>query len=324
MGIPNGLVAVLLAFASLNETAAAADKYPSHPIRVVVPFPAGGTADTNARPLCEQLGTQLGQTVYVDNRAGANGTIGTDIVAKALGDGYTLLIVTTSFVVNPSVYRKLPYDVIRDFVPITNLASSSGYVLVLNPSVPARSVLELIALDHKQPGNLAFSSPGVGNTVHLAGELLNLRAQTHFMHVPYKGSAPALTAVISGEVQLTMMPPTIALPYIKAAKLRALAFTGSTRWSVLPDVPTVSEAGIPFVFGGTWIGLFSPAGTPRDIVERLQTEVNRALNASRVRDRITEGGYIPEGSTPREFAAFVKAELERYADAVRAANIKPE
>lgn len=323
------IAAVLLVVSALTGaapvSAAGEEEYPNRPIRVVVPFAAGGTIDVIARSVSEQLTIQMGKPWIIDNRPGANGIIGADIVAKAPADGYTIMAVTPSFVVNPSVYRKLPFDVLADFVPVTSLARGLGYVFVVNPSVPAHSIRELIELDRKPDSKLAYSSPGVGNTIHLAAELFNLRAGTHLLHVPYKGIAPAVTAVLGGEVQATVMPPVTAMEYIKSGALRPLAFTSATRWADMPDLPTVVEAGVPnYVVDGSWVGVFAPAGTPRPIVERLHAEMHKALQVPKVAELIRQGGYEPEGNPPSEFAPFVKAELQRYADAVKAANIKQE
>ncbi len=232
---------VMLATGSLS-----AQPYPTRPIRLIVPFPAGGTADVLARSITNETGAQLGQPFVIDNRGGANGIIGIDIVAKAPPDGHTLLHVTAAFVINPHVYLKLPYDVFRDFEPVTNAVLGTGYLVLLHPAVAANTVKELIALanDPKMSGKLSYSSPGVGNTLHLAAELFATRTGIKLLHVPYKGVAPALNAVLAGEVQMTLIPPTIAVPQIKAGRAKAIAFTGSTRFPGLPQLPTMTEAGI--------------------------------------------------------------------------------
>lgn len=307
----------------------AADKsysttFSSRPIRLVAPFAAGGTADAIARVVCNEVGIQLGQPFFIDNRGGANGIIGTDIVTKAAPDGYTLLHVTGSFVVNQIIYSKLPYDIFRDFVPITNVGLAEGYLLITNPSVPVTSVQELIALSKKDPP-LTFSSPGLGNTLHLAGELFNVRAGTHLTHVPYKGVAPAMNAVLSGETTVTFMPPTVVLPLVKSGKLKALGFTGSSRWSAMPSVPTMSESGVPnFELSDSWHGWFAPAKTPSKIVLQFQTEVKKALAVSKVRDFLMNGGYQPDGRSPEDFRDFIRAEFERYTEMVRIAKIPPQ
>lgn len=312
---------VLPLLIAVAETSAYSQSFPSRPIRLVAPFPAGGTADAIARVVSNEVGIQLGQSFVIDNRSGANGIIGTDIVAKATPDGYTLLHVTGSFVVNPSIYRKLPYDIFRDFVPITNIVLGDGYLLLANPSVPATSVQELIALS-KKGTPLTFSSPGIGNTLHLAGELFNVRAGTHLSHIPYKGVAPAMNAVLAGEVQVTFMPPTVALPLVRSGKLKALGFTGNSRWASMPDLPTMSESGIPqFELSGSWHGWFAPAKTPSNIINLLQTKVKKALQVTKVRNFIVTGGYQPDGQSPQEFRDFVRAEFERYAEMVRIAKV---
>jgi len=301
-----------------------AQLYPSRPIRLIVPFPAGGTADVIARSVANEAGAQLGQPFVLDTRGGANGIIGTDIVAKAPPDGHTLLYVTASFVINPHIYVKLPYDVFRDFDPVTNAVLGTGYLVVLHPALPANSVKELIALarDSKLSGNVSYSSPGVGNTLHLAAELFATRAGVKLLHVPYKGVAPALNAVIAGEVQMTLIPPTIALSQIINAIARAIAFTGSSRFAGLPQLPIMSEAGVANLeLTGAWQGFFAPAKTPLAVVTRLQQELARALHAPKVRELIISGGYEPDGRSPAEFRKFLRIEYERYAEMVRVANV---
>ncbi len=309
--------AMLLA---LNAASAVAQNYPTRPIRLVVPFPAGGTADVIARSVANEVGAQLGVSFVVDNRGGANGIIGTNIVAESAPDGHTLLHTTAAFVINPSIYLKLPYDPLRDFDAVTNLVLGTGYLLVLNPAVPAASVKDLIAL--ARAGSVSYSSPGVGNTLHLAAELFATRAGVKLLHVPYKGVAPALNAVLAGEVQMTMIPPTIAVQQIKAGRARAIAFTGSSRFAGLPQLPTMSEAGVANLeLTGGWHGWFAPAKMPPRVVLRLQQEVARALQVPKVREMIVTGGYEPDGRSAAEFTRFLRAEHVRYAEMVRVANV---
>ena len=309
---------------ALLIASAAAHAYPTRPIRFVVPFPAGGTAEVLARQVTVETGNRLGQAFVVDNRGGANGIIGIDTVAKAPPDGYTLLHVTASFVINPHIYRKLPYDVFRDFEPVTNLGIGTGYLMLINPSVPAASVKELVALA-KASGKVTYSSPGVGNTLHLAAELFNVRAGVKLLHVPYKGVAPAMNAVMSGEVQATFMPPTIALAQVKAGKLKAIAFTGSTRWSGMPELATMKEQGVPNLeLSGGWHGWFAPAKTPAAILSHIHREVYAVLQTPRVREAMVAGGYEPDGRAPPEFRKFVRQEYERYGEMVRVANVPKE
>ncbi|RZL87795.1 MAG: tripartite tricarboxylate transporter substrate binding protein [Variovorax sp.] len=306
---------------------AAAQAYPKQAIKIVVPFEPGGTLDVAVRPLGVALAAQMGQPVIVENRAGANGVIGTDYVSKAAPDGYTLLAVTASFALNPSMYKDLKYDVIKDFAPISGLMQGAGFVAIVNAAVPAKTLQELIALDKKSDPKMAFSSPGIGNTIHIASELFNQRAGTHFLHVPYKGSAPSLNAVVSGEVQLAIMPPGIVMPFIRSGKLRALAFTGAKRLTELPDVPTMAEAGVQdFIFQGTWMGLFAPAGTPPAIINKLHAEVRQALQQPALSQTLTNvaAGYIPDGSPPEQFSKQVQDDVKRYGDILRTFNIKAE
>jgi tripartite-type tricarboxylate transporter receptor subunit TctC len=309
----------------IHCAAVSAQSYPSRPIRLVIPFAAGGTPDAIGRVLAARLEPALGQAIVIDNRAGANGIIGVDIVAKAAPDGYTLLMTSSSFVINSIVYRKLPYDIHRDFIPITNVALGLGYLLLVHPSLPANSVPELIALAGKKDGQLAYGSPGVGNSLHLAAELFSVRAGIRMVHVPYKGISLAFNALLGGEVQILFIPPTIAVAQVKAGKARALGFTGVSRWQVLPEVPTVAEAGVAgFHMEAGWHGWFAPARTPGDNIARLNTEIRKALQVSQVREFIVAGGYEPVGNSPSEFRQFVNADIKRYTEIVRAANIKPE
>ena len=302
---------------------AAAQTYPTRsirPIRLIVPFAAGGTADVIARSTSNEVGAQLGQPFVLDNRGGANGIIGTDLVAKAPPDGHTLLHVTASFVINPNTYTVLPYDIFRDFEPVTNVVLGTGYLLALHPAVPANSVKELIAL--ARDGRVSYSSPGVGNTLHLAAELFSVRAGVKLLHVPYKGVAPALNAVLAGEVQATFIPATIALPLVKAGRAKAVAFTGRSRFAGLPQLPTMAEAGVPNLeLTGSWHGWFAPAKTSMAVLSRLHQEVTKALQVPRVRDAIISGGYEPDGKSPAEFRKFLRAEYERYAEMVRVAKV---
>jgi tripartite-type tricarboxylate transporter receptor subunit TctC len=317
MTLPPRLIAPALLLCAPNLLA---QDYPSRPIRLVVPYPAGGTADVLARGIANETGARLGQTFVIDNRGGANGIIGSDIVAKSAADGHTLLHTTASYVINPSIYQRLPYDTFRDFEPITSVVLGTGYLVVLNPQVPAASVKELIALAKTR--KVTYSSPGVGNTLHLASELFATRAGVRLLHVPYKGVAPALNALLAGEVQMIVIPPTIVVPHIKAGRLKAIAFTGSARFAGTPDVPTMTEAGVANMeLTGAWHGWFVPAHTPARIIARVQQEVAKALQVPKVRELIVSGGYVPDGRSPAEFRKFLRSEYERFAEMVRMAKV---
>lgn len=298
--------------------------YPNRPIRLIMPFPAGGTPDALGRTLATQVESQLGQNIVVDNRVGANGIIAYELTAKAAPDGYTLVQATPSFALNTLVFKKLQYS-LKDFAPVTNIAQAFGYLLLVHPSVPATSVKELIALAKSQNKPLAYGTPGVGNTLHLATELFNVRSGMNMLHVPYKGVAPALNALLGGEIQVMVVMPPAGVAQVKAGRLRAVAFTGARRWDAMPDVPTVSESGLPgFVAHFTWNAWYAPAKTPRNIVLRLQSEAYKALQVPKVRDFFVSGGWEPLGSSPEALRTYVDAELKRYAEAMRVAKIQAE
>jgi tripartite-type tricarboxylate transporter receptor subunit TctC len=319
------LATLLGALAALALPAAApAQTYPSRAIRIVVPFSAGAP-DTVARIVGQQLSGQLGQPVVIDNRPGANGTLGTQEVVKAAPDGYTVLVVSSSFAVNPSIYRKLPYDPLADLEAITAICATEGYILVVHPAVPANSLQELIALGRDPARKLAYGSPGVGNTLHLAGALLNARAGLDMAHVPYRGAGPAITDLLGGQIQVMFVTTPLGLQHIRSGKLRPLAYTNAKRAAFLPDVPTMEEAGLPgFVMDGGWYGLFAPAHTPADIVERLYREVGTALASSAVRERFAPLAVEPIGSAPAEFKTFVAAQIKMFSELVRVAKIEPQ
>ncbi|MFA5915400.1 MAG: tripartite tricarboxylate transporter substrate binding protein, partial [Burkholderiales bacterium] len=297
--------------------------YPAKPIHLVVPYPAGGPLDIMARAIGQKLTEAWKQPVIVDNRAGAGGNIGADAVAKAAPDGYTLLMgAVATHAINPVLYSKIPYDPIKDFAPVALVAQVPN-ILVVNPSVPAKSVRELIELARAKPGSLNFASGSTGSTGHLAGELFNTMAGVKMVHIPYKGAAPATTDLLSGQVQLMFDNLASALPNVKAGKLRALAVTTLKRSPAVPDLPTIAESGLPGFDLTTWFGLFVPAGTPPEIVAKLNAEVVRALNAKDMRERLEKMGTEPPAdNTPEHFAAFVRSEAAKYAKVVKASGAR--
>jgi len=292
--------------------------YPNHPVRIVVPFPAGGTTDILAREVAQRLTQTLGQSFVVDNRPGAGGNIGADIVAKAAPDGYTLLMGTVgTHAINASLYSKMPYDHVKDFVPVILVAGVPN-VLEINPSLPVNSVQELIAYAKANPGKLNFASSGSGTSIHMSGELFKALAGVQMTHVPYKGSAPALADLAGGQVQLMFdnLPSSLAL--IKAGKLKPLAVTSLVRSSALPDVPTVAEAGVPGFEASSWFGLLAPAGTPKEIVAKINAEVAKWLATPEAKEKLAgQGAIASSGLTPEDFARHIAAETTKWAKVVK-------
>lgn len=303
--------------------AAAADPYPNKPIKWIVPFPPGGAMDAMARTLGESLAKSMKQPVIIENRPGAGGSIGSNLVAKARPDGHTIMIVSIGQAVNPSIYPKLPYDATRDFEPVS-LVGIVPNLLVAHPSVKANNVRELIALAKAQPGKVTYASAGNGTTVHLAAELFNSMAGVDIMHVPYKGSGPAITDLMGGQVNIMFDSLSSAKPYVDAGKLKALAVTTGKRSSALPAVPTVAESGLPGYELSGWYAVFAPAKTPKPIVERLNAELVKALRQEDVRARFALIGAEPVGSSPQELAATLTTETARWAKIVRERNIKAD
>lgn len=318
------LLIVLAALAGTVTESSWSQVYPTRPIRMVVAQPAGGTMDAHARAVSEYLERQFGQNIVVDNRGGANGIIAGDTVAKAAPDGYTLLYTTNSTINNQIVHKKIPFDVMRDFAPITELASLPGYLVLANPRIPAQSITELIALSKGTRSPVNFGSGGFGNSQHFAGALFNVRSGARLTHVPYKGAGQMVIALLGNEVQIGFAPPATVIPHIKAGRLRVLAYTGAKRWSGMPEVPAVAETVPGYVFEAAWHGMFAPAATPAAIVARIQAEVATALQAPKLRGYLESGGYLVIGSTPAEFRKFVAADLKNIAEIARIANINPE
>jgi tripartite-type tricarboxylate transporter receptor subunit TctC len=318
------LVASLVT-AAMVCSAGSAQSYPSRPVRLVLGFAPGGAPDSVARVLSQQLTAQMGQSFVLDNRPGANGIIGADLVAKGAPDGYTLLVTSASFAVNPAIYRKLPFDPVRDFAPVTNICTSEALILAVNPSSPAQSVQELIALAKKPGSRYAYGSSGIGNVLHLAGALFNARAGTNMVHVPYKGGGPLMSALMGGEIQMMFANAATILPQIQAGKLRAIAYNNPTRASFLPDVPTMIEAGVSGMeMDSSWYGVFAPPKTSAPIVDRLQREIRAALGTAQVRERLAALGLEPVGNTPAQFGAFIAGAIRRSAELVRLAGIERE
>jgi tripartite-type tricarboxylate transporter receptor subunit TctC len=315
------LASLLLAVcAPASAQTGGADQYPSRAVRVIVPYSPGGANDILARTVVTKAIAEFGQNTIVDNRAGGNTTIGTQLAARAAPDGYTLLTVDNAYTAAPGVQPNLPYDTLKDFVRITMIALTSP-VLVVHPSVPAKNVKELIALAKAQPGRLTYGSTGSGTTGHLAFAQLKLVTGLDAVHVPYKGGAPQITALISGEVSMLISVPASLLAHIKAGRMRALAVSGTKRLTSLPDVPTLQESGIPVVVESFW-GLLAPAGTPAAIVTKLQEAIDRSLKSPEMRTRLDEMQFQAVGSTPAQFDEFVQREVTRWVGVVKATGIK--
>ena len=318
-GLLASLVTPLIAAGPL----AAAEPYPVKSIRLVVPSAPGGGIDYMGRVTGLKLAEQLGQSVVIDNRAGASGMIGTDMVAKAPPDGYTLLTASTSLAVMPSIYRKVPFDIVKDLAPVGLIARSRN-LLVVHPSVAARSVRELVTLAKSQPGRLNYSSSGPGRTSHLAGERFRQLTGIPLTHIPYKGTGPAITAVIAGEVQLIFATIPSVLPHVRGNRLRALGIASLKRSSVVPDVPTIAESGVPGFEADSWYGILAPARTPSSIVATLNGAIAKSLAQPETREKFETDGSEPEGGTPEAFGRLVAAEVVHWGKVVKGAGIKPE
>jgi tripartite-type tricarboxylate transporter receptor subunit TctC len=320
---PGPIRAVLSMLAALYAGCAAA-QYPAKPIRVMVPFPPGGSTDIVARIVAQKLSSQIGQQLVIENRGGAGGTLGTATVAKASPDGYFLTIATTStHVVAPSVYAKLDYDPIKDFAPIS-LVAVTPYLLVVNPAVNAKTVNQLVELMRSQPGKLNYASAGVGSTTHLAMEMLKAASSTYALHIPYNGNGPAGTAVISGQVEVLFGSLPAVLPHARSGRLRPLAVGTPKRSPSLPEVPTVAESGYPGFDASLWLAFMAPAGTPTPVIERLRKEVVAAVASRETSEALDKAGAEPITSSPAELAAMVRDGVAKYAKIVKLAGVKPE
>jgi tripartite-type tricarboxylate transporter receptor subunit TctC len=314
--------AVSLLVLALIAAGAGAQTYPAKPIRLVVPFPPGGTTDILAREVGQRLSQAFGQSVVVDNRPGAGGNIGSELVARSAPDGYTLLMATVgTHAINPSLYAKMPYDHVKDFAPVVLVASVPN-VLEVTPSLPVYTVADLIKLAKEKPGQINFASSGSGTSIHLSGELFKAMAGVDMTHVPYKGSAPAIADLIGGQVQVMFDNLPSSLPQIKAGKLRAIAVTSAQRAPALPEVPTIAESGLPGFEASSWFGLVAPAGTPPAIIARINAEVNQWLQSPEAKEKLLAQGAAAAGGSPEQFAAYIRAETEKWARVVKASGAK--
>lgn len=312
------------AAAALGALAApgfAQSAYPSRPVKFIVPFPAGGPVDTTGRAVAQKLSQLWGQQAIVDNRAGAGGIVGAEIAARSPADGYNLFVCSIHHSVLPSLQPRLGYDIEKDFVPLS-FGAMFPVVLVAHPGVPVKTVADIIALDKRTPGQLSFGSAGNGGGTHLAGELFNMQAGTRLLHVPYKGSAPAMTDLLGGQVQFMFSDAPTALPQIKAGKVKAIAVASARRSALLPDVPTVAESGLPGYEAYSWAAFMAPAGTPSDIVQRLSADIGKALDDPQVKQRLYDAGAEAMPTTPEAFGKMLHTEIVKWTKVVRTANIK--
>lgn len=318
-----GATAAGLVVAGTGGAASAQSAYPAKPIRLIVPYPPGGSTDIAARVVGEQISQSLGQRFVVDNRPGAGGNIGMQLAATSDPDGYTVVVGTTAHAINMTLFKDLSYDTVKDFEPIA-LLTEVPLMLVVNPSVKAQTVAELIALAKQEPGSLDVASSGNGQSTHLAAELFNAMAGVKMTHVPYKGSAPAITDVVAGHVQLMFDTVMSALPHVQAGKLRALAVTSAKRAPVVPDVPTIAEAALPGYEAIAWNGLFAPKGTPRAIIDQLNAETVKAVQSDKVKEQFASMGATARPTTPDEFASYVRNEVTKWAKVVNESGARIE
>jgi len=312
----NLLFALLFAAAT-----AAAESYPKGPVKVIVPFPAGGGVDAAARVLAQSLSESFARPFVIDNRGGANGNIGTALAAKSPNDGYTLLFTGAGLVTNPSLYKSVPYDPLKDFAAVSLMAIAPN-VLVVHASLPVRSVRELIALAKTKPGEIGFAGAGSGSTPHLAGELFNVMAGVQMVHIPYRGSGPAMIGLLAGDAPVMFVSGIAAVPHVTAGRLRALAVTSRERLAALPDVPTVAESGVEGYESSQWYGLLAPAGTSAEVLEALNAQVAHIMRTPEMKARMSADGLIPVGSSRAEFAAHIRAEREKWAKVIAASGAR--
>ena len=313
--------ALLALCAGVTATVAHAQAFPTQPIKIVVPYPPGGTNDLVARLLAQKLQEQVGQTVMVENKPGVSGNTGADAVAKSPADGHTLILVTTGHSIAPSLYPKLPYNIATDLVPVAEL--TAGPMLVLtNPNGPLKTMGDLIAAAKAKPGHLNYGSAGNGSTTHLSSELIATTAGVKFNHIPYKGSAPAMTDVMGGNADMVMDLMFSSMPHVQGGKLRAIAITSAKRSPLMPDVPTLGESGLPAMDLAVWNGLMAPAKTPKEVVAKLNTEIRKAMDSADIKAKLQSQGFTVATGTPEQFGALLKSEMERWAKVVKASGAK--
>ena len=310
---------LLLVFDSAALPLASAQTYPVKPVRMIVPFPAGGAVDATARSFAQKFSEVFAHQFIVDNRSGAGGNIGADLVAKAAPDGYTLLITTPGHAIAPSLYRKLPFDPLKDFTAVSQM-TQTFLLLVSNPALPIKSARELVELARSQPGKLNYGHTGIGVAPHLVGEMIRIASGIEVVAVPYKGDAPLIPALIAGEVQYGFVPGAVSNEHVRAGRLRAVAVSGSNRAATYPDIPTLQENGIDVEYLG-WVGMFATGGTPREITLRLSSEVASALKTTEIAARVRNSGYEPGGSTPDQFAAKFRSDVIKYAKIIKDAHV---
>jgi len=320
MKVLNAMVFIAAWFAA----AAGAQSYPAKAIRVINPYTPGGGVDALFRPLAQKMGEGLKQQIVVDNRPGANGMIGMEAAAKAPPDGYTLVVSTTgALAMNVSVYKKIPFDPVKDYVPISNYAESA-FILAAHPSVPAKNIRELIALAKAKPEQLTYASFGIGSSAHLGMEMLGMMGSVKMIHVPYKGSVPMVTDLVAGHVMLSLDSMQSIMPVIRDRRVKAIGIAAAKRSPAAPDIPTMAESGLPGFEVGSWYGLLAPAGTPREIITRLHSEVVKAVGSAEVRERFQSFGSEPLGNTPEEFTAQIKADIAKWAKVAKTANVRAD